>query len=484
MKDSKVLNYLSIFDKHGLNRLERHLISPCNYVYPNVIKLFCVLKELHPEFEEDSVVKEKIFAQVFGARKFSPQEMANNMKYLAGAIEEFLIQEQVKKKEGLKMQLLAEKLRYSSPRLHKDAIDKLSLALQKNSGAETAENLFHQLSHHHEKDIYFSMSEAREQNEEIQLKNNCLDTWYAYQKLKTWCEMLNRQNIVAVNYEYTLQRELLAFINEKGAELFKNAAVEIFYTIYLSLTEPEDETHFKTLMRLLQLNEDAIAVSELRSMYDFAQNYCIKKLNSGNIAYAEILFNIYNHLLEKKIILNENENLSQWDFKNIVALSLRLKKNTWCRNFIEEKKTLVEKQSRENAYVYNLAYYYALTENYKEAKRLLQKVEFSDLFYQLGSKSILLRCYYELEDEASFLSHCEAFTKLLLRNKTISDYQRKVHLNLILYTRKAFRLMLRKMENRKNVSKKEIEKLKDKIAGVKQINNLPWLLEKLNELSA
>jgi hypothetical protein len=483
MKDSKLILYLNRFEKPAFNRLERFLHSDYTALYPHALKLFAALKKHFPDFEEKEIEREKIFKEVFDGRKFNNQELSNQMKYLVEAIEDFICVEQLKKKKSQKQFLLVEYFRNEDSNLYKESIDKFGAVISKEKNMDSSDSFLAELNFYNEKDLFFSQSELREQNDFIQQKSDSIDTWFAYQKLKTWCEMLNRQNIVSAEYRYSMKDELLKFLKHNNEKILDRPAIRIFYTIFQTLVHPENEKHYHDLISHLEKHENALPRNEVRGMYDFAQNYCIKKLNSGNTAYAEVLFGLYNRLLAKKILLNDNENLSQWDYKNIVALSLRLKKNVWCHHFIEKYKSTIEKSARENAYIYNLSYYYANTENYKEAKRLLQRVEFSDLFYQLGSKSILLRCYYELEDEDSFFSHCESFNKLLLRNKTISDYQRKVHLNLILYTKKAFRLLMRISENKKNVGKKEIESLKTKILQTKQINNLIWLQEKVEELS-
>lgn len=483
MENSKVIRYLKLFNKHGLNRLESFLSSPCNHVYPDVLVLFKVLKKYYPDYTASELQKEKLYSAVFPGEAFSQQKLGNNLKYLAEFIEEFLVDEQLQKKKALKAQLLAERLRNEDNYLYKDAIAKAALVLDKSDFTDTGEYLYLKLNYHSEKDIFFSISEARAQDNEIQLKNEGLDVWFMYHKLKIWCEMHNRQNIVSVQYNYTLQQELLAFLKKEGENIARFPAITIYHTIYLSLTEPSKEEHYRKLLDLLKRNENKLSHAELRGMYDFAQNYCIKKLNSGDISYADKLFALYQYLIEKKILFTDTGKLSPWDYKNIVTLSLRLKKNDWCHAFIERYKAFLPRDESENAYRYNLAYYYVNNEQYKEAKRLLQRVEFNDLFYQLGAKSVLLRSYYELRDEDSFFAHCESFAKLLLRHKTVSDYQRKVHLNLILHTKKIFRLMQRRTENRSNVSKKEIDQARQKIQAVKQINNLAWLLEKVEEIS-
>lgn len=482
MKNTKVTAYLKDFSTPELKRLQLFMNSPYSKVFAQTQNLFKLLIKFHPNYEDDDLGNEKIFTQLFPGKPFNRQLLGDQLKYLGEAIEEFIAVEQLRKKEGARQILVLDYLKKKNLKLYKDGIDKLALAVKKKNAGDSGENILMEINYHDECDTYFSLNQSRTMNNAIQLKSDTIDTWYIYQKLKIWCDMQNRQNILSAEYNYTLKEELFSFIEKNRSVLFEKTAIRVYYLVYKTLENPEDEEGFVQLAKLLEASGKEFVLSELQTFYQFAQNYCIKKLNSGNTAYAEKLFGIYETMLKNNILIADDGTFSVWDYKNIVTLSLRLKKEKWCRDFIEKYVPLLAKKERENAYAYNLAYYYAHIEDYSEAKKLLQRVEFSDLFYQLGSRSILLKCYYELRDEESFLAHCLSFQKFLERNKTVSDYQKKVHLNLILYTKKVFRVSIRREQSRSSVSKKEIGSLKEKIVNIKAINNLQWLLEKTEEM--
>lgn len=479
MKNTRIARYFTLFDGRNFRKLDRFLESPCSGVFPDTLKLYHVLRDV----KDFSISKEDLFYRVFNRNKFEAQLLANHLKYLCEAIDWFFSVEELAKNKVVQEKLLAKALQKKDSNLHESAIYKMQLSLNNVNKFESHDKILAELELYQEKDFRFMLDGRREENNALQKKNDLLDHYFILQKLKALCEMKNRSNIVKAQFDETWKNEVIDCLIKKGNSYIKIPSIKIYYVVYLTLTEPNDENNFHELCNLLIKHKDDFAIHELRNLYDFAQNYCIKKLNSGQSNYARILFGLYKDLIERKILMENGKVLSQWDYKNIVTLALRLKEFDWTLKFINDNKVYLPKSEAENAYRYNLANYYSAIEDYSQAKRLLQKVDFTDPFYILGAKSILLRCYYELFDEETFFSHCESFHKLLLRNKSISEYQRKVHANLILYTRKAFRLQLRRFQSRNSVSKKEIENLTDRVKKIGQINNLNWLLDKINEIA-
>jgi hypothetical protein len=116
--------------------------------------------------------------------------------------------------------------------------------------------------------------------------------------------------------------------------------------------------------------------------------------------------------------------LSQWEYKNIVTLGLRLKENKWVRDFIRKHLHHLAPHERKNALTYNSAMLGYHEKNYRLTLKLLREVEFSDLYYALDSRSLLMKVYYETDDPETLLYHISAFKIFLRRNKFISDYQR------------------------------------------------------------
>src|SRR5690606_32342485 len=175
---------------------------------------------------------------------------------------------------------------------------------------------------------------------------------------------------------------------------------------------------------------------EARDMYAYAQNYCIKQVNSGNMKFLTDLFQLYKMTLETGIIFSDKY-LSPWSYKNITSVALRLKEYEWAEYFVEQYKERVEPSFRKNAYAYNMASIFFDNGKFDKALELLRHVDFSDVYYSLDSKAMMLRIYYELKEKNPLNSLLDSFRVFLKRNKQVSEYQRTLYLNLIKHVREA-----------------------------------------------
>ena len=126
--------------------------------------------------------------------------------------------------------------------------------------------------------------------------------------------------------------------------------------------------------------------------------------------------------------------LPQFDYKNIVTIALRMKELSWAKKFIEEYKPWLRKEERENAYTYNLAHWHFHNRDYSKTLSLFQRVEFTDIYYQLDTRSIVLKTYFEQDDAEAFFYQASAFRTYIRRNKLVSDYQRVSYRNFIKFT--------------------------------------------------
>jgi len=248
--------------------------------------------------------------------------------------------------------------------------------------------------------------------------------------------------------------------------------IKIYYLILLTLEEPDVEIHFTQTRNVITENINGFPAKELNEIYLYIKNYCIRKINQGKHDYILILFDIYKEILGNKKLL-QLDYISQFEFKNIVSLSLRLDEQAWCRNFIANYIIHLHPDQRKNAHTYNSAYLNFATGNFKNAIRLLQEVEFTDIVYQLDARVILLKCYFEMNDTETFFYHASAFRVFLLRNRHISDYQKTINRNLIKY-------LTRMVRDQYNL--KKINKLKEEITREKNIADIKWLMKKIELL--
>ena len=208
-------------------------------------------------------------------------------------------------------------------------------------------------------------------------------------------------------------------------------------------------------------------------MFVFAQNFCIKRINKGEIGSLEEIFRLYKAIVEKGLIFEGNY-VSQPDFKNIVTTGLRLGEVEWVSQFIEEYTPQLNPEFSENASTYSMAWVHFTRKEYDKALRMLLRVEFNDVYYHLDSKSLLMKVYYEMNEFDSFFSLVDAFKIYLRRNRFISDFQRETYHNFILLINKLMKIKA----GRHPMS----PALLNEIESTKPAADLVWLKAKGNEL--
>ena len=124
-----------------------------------------------------------------------------------------------------------------------------------------------------------------------------------------------------------------------------------------------------------------------------------------------------------------------------------------------------------------MAWYHFFRKEYDKTLKTLLKVEFTDVYYHLDAKSLLLKTYYELGEEDALYSLFDAFKIYLRRNKLISEYQSEVYQNLIGYARRL--VTARNGSNRVN-----LDDLRKEVLESKRVADLNWLLSKIDEVEA
>ncbi|MEO1262270.1 MAG: hypothetical protein AAFZ15_25920, partial [Bacteroidota bacterium] len=114
----------------------------------------------------------------------------------------------------------------------------------------------------------------------------------------------------------------------------------------------------------------------------------------------------------------------------------------------------------------------------------LLQVEYTDLRYNLDAKALLLRTYYDMDEEVAMLSLADAFRQYIKRNKEMTEYQKRGYYNLIKISRITYRLKSNIGFISQSRWNSGVEKLKDKIIKTDPIFNIVWLQEKIKELEA
>lgn len=110
---------------------------------------------------------------------------------------------------------------------------------------------------------------------------------------------------------------------------------------------------------------------------------------------------------------------------------------------------------------------------YGEALRLINQVEFTDIFYALDTRTMQIKIYYQLDEWDPMQSAIEAFKVYLRRNKTLSDNVKQLYNNFLKFIERLSKLTKR--------DKLKLQELKERIEETRQIADIGWLQAKVDE---
>ncbi len=474
MEASKLLRTYSAFGKSELKQFSAFVLSPYFNTHKHVMQLheFIIANLHHPE----ACTKAAAYKYIFGKGKADEQQISDLMTYLFRLTQKFLAVSNFLADPAATQLHAANELRKRG--MKKELKKAIDAAVE-----EPTQSTFIRYRLFEEADLDFISSGVRKPDDNLQKKSDNLDQFYFAEKLKNACEMINRNRIINAGYKAQFIEPVIEIVNHNEAFFSANPAAAIYKNIYTSLTNPDDPLPFAALKELLAQNALLIDSAEAYNMYSYAQNYCIRKINDGNTDFLKELFTIYQTQIAQQRICS-CDTLSEWDFKNIVSVGCRLKEFDYCQNFIESWKDKLKTDVRDNAYQFNLAHLLYEKRELKNALRLLQSVQFTDIFYNLSARSIMMKAAYE-EEDFDLLDYCtDSFRAFVLRNKDIATLQKQSHLNFIRFTKTLNKIRIAAVSMNKATYYKELDNLESKVNSSKDVTNKPWLITMVNQLKA
>jgi hypothetical protein len=473
MLNTKLFQLLQTLNVYELNRFGKFLCSPYFNEDERLVNLFEVLAPHFKKQTHESLEQKKIWKEVHSDKKFHQLKFARLFSDLLKKLEEFLVIDNLKQSESSKQRKLL--LHLTEKKLAKHYPESAKLARKKLEATTYRDGEYYlQL---------FKLESVH--NNFLELQNQCsteknllqtieaLDAFYLINKLNYLAAVLHYKNFLSLEADVALMSEVLNHLKRNKYEDIP--AIAIHHRIVLSLMEPQKEEHFYELKNLLTKNYLLFPKPNARNMYAFAINFCIRKINFGKLEYVKELFGLYQQMLKTALLTDKEGIISQFDYKNIVTVGLRAGDAKWTEKFIRDYKNNIPKADRQNAYTFNLAKLCFYQKKYAQVLPLLQNVVYSDIFYQLDSKTTLMKTYYELGDYLPLMSLKESFRILLRRKKIISEQNRTNYMNFIRLTMKLYRADVK--------DKKKITGLKKQINELSNVADKGWLLEKVNEIS-
>ncbi len=471
MENYKLISLLESFDSSEYFYFKKFLVSPYHNEDEELLSLFQVL-EKHLKSSKKILEKEKVWKEAFPNRSYDLVKMRLKFSYLLKLAERFLVTHSYLNNDEIQYNVRLGGIlsKRDLPKHYAGIERKLEKNLEGNKLADTNQNessfYIERLKHAH-----LSRLKKRKGENNLSTLHQKLDIFYLQEKLRFMIDALNVQRVRNVEIDVGISDEILKVLEQ--SDNLENKVLEIYHQFFKLLSDPDDEYLFFDLRQKMKNNYFRFQFEQVLVLYTILQNICIQQINSGKAIFLEKLFSVYEDILDIQLFTEKNA-MTPWFYKNIITTGLLSGKFDWISNFIETYTDLLPEKERSNAYSYNLANLSFYKKEYHTTVEILNRVEFDDIVYDLGGRWLLVRAYYEMGEMMVLDSLLESFRLFLLRNKVMTQKNKKQYLNLIRFVQKLISIQ----PNDKNV----LNKLKGKIEGQENVANKKWLLDKISEM--
>ena len=482
MQKSNVVVFLKQLSKRDWREFRKFVRSPYFNQREDVIQLFDYLDEVFSKFSPVALHREQVYNKVYPQESFDEKKLRSTAFSLLKILKRYLVQSELETDAIQSQQYLCKALRRKGLEVFfEKEITNTRNVLEKKTYRDS--KFYYQKYQMGMEEALHTMPQRRSGEMNFQTNAELLNISYISSLLRLSCNIQSHKTMSGQVYDLELLPEVLAKI-ETGAYV-NVPAVNLYFHCYKSIEGIENlsveqqknnsltssEIHFQQLKKLMEEHWKLFPSSEIRDIYLFAINYCIKRLNAGERKYIREAFELFRSGLENETLLEEGI-LSSFSYKNITRLGMSLLENTWVEQFLEKYKSYLHPRERENTWRYNTAFFYFQQQKYKPAMQLLLQVEFKDRLNNLEARRILLKSYFELGEYNALDSLLDSFARYIHRQKEMG-YHREMYLNFIRLVKK---IIHSRMED-----SKVVQQLRKEIEGISDLVERKWLLEKIEK---
>ncbi|MEL6865000.1 MAG: hypothetical protein AAFP19_11295 [Bacteroidota bacterium] len=481
MQNTRLIGLFRLLSTKERRKFKEYIHSPFFNKNEKLQQLHDLLALQAPKFPAKQIEKRRLYQQLFPKSPYKELSLNNLISDLLQKLYEFLAHQKYTEKPHLQKSFQLEWLLEKDAYSHAEKELKRYRQLQDKNHYRNYDYYLQEYLFYERSDYYHVSHSNRKEEESLQLQSNHLDWYYFTNKMRLACDMASRNTVIKATYECRFLEDLIQKYECNKHQLQEMPALKVYYSIYQMLIHFEAEEYYRDLKALLPQYYRLFPQAELRTIYNYVLNYCIRKVNSGRSMYYRESLDLYKILLEQKTIFL-NGYLTQWTYKNITTIAIRVKDYDWIESFIHDYKDALLPEERNNAFAYNSAALYHARKDYKRALLQLQDVEFTATSYYMGAKIIQVKSYYELAEFEALFALIEAFKKYLLRRREISDYRRKANNNFLNLVKRIVQLKSSRHTLRRLVLQQKVERLSERLQAMNPVANKDWLTEILQEI--
>lgn len=460
-KSLQVFNSLSDLEKNQF----RLFIQNTSTNSEKLLKLAKFYNYQLPSKSGVKLNKSDLFSKVFGKMPYSDVKLRLLQSEFLKLLEDYIIWMSVKKSKSKYLKQLLEYFHdRNMPNLYAKELKKFNTNLRNED--EVSIDASHQIMENALINYDYQISNRKSAYEEGQSAITEIDRHYIRLKLKNACQISTQESIYNHQFDQGMLDITLGYISKNA--LWNDALIGVYYYCLLMIRNGSIED-YETFSEILENKNQVLSDDEKSQLYSLAINYCIRALNSGDLAFGKKGIELYIKSIDNGTLLSKGK-ISKFTFRNIVTMAIRIGDRELAESFIIRYGDLLDNKDKTNMILFANSLVLFSKKEYELASDAIQNIQFKDFLFNLATKSLLIKIYYEKGELLLLESHLDAFYIFLKRHKNLG-YHKQNYLNIISLTRK---LINAKSDNK-------ISKLEHLIRSEPNLTERRWLLEKIEE---
>ncbi len=256
---------------------------------------------------------------------------------------------------------------------------------------------------------------------------------------------------------------------------FANHPLVKVYQSLIHLISKKTDLAFANLRADLETHHAEIPIDNLINFYNTMSNFCILQIRKGKAEYNRYQFDLYQSMDEKNLLIIENQMLIG-NLRNIVNLSCRVNEFDWAINMLHKYESFIPENIRSAVKNFNLGTIAYYKKKYQQAIDYLFPLPTINLSHDINRRSIMIKSFYELDSDYKETTHTlfRSFEKYIREHKSLTSKSKTSYKNFI-------RTLINLYRIKHNVTKMQLENVKQKLVVQKLNSNKSWLLEKIEE---
>lgn len=374
MRKAKITECIASLSEEELNAFKLYMENAIQKKDSPAYKLFSILIKLYPDFNETFIERKKVFSKIFKNEPFNENKLFKLQTELTKYFEQFILTYYYFK-DAIKQQF-----------------DLLCFYQQKNL------------------DKYFSITLREIKDTLNKLPESSIKYWYKY-RIEEQLVIYNQKNderqtdyqpVIDTVFEFS-ETELLRWKNISATNLFTVEAehhptslLYFAHNFLHALLNDESEENFHNIYQWSDKYLDKFEKEYAREILIGQINFCIKKINRGDLPYYRHALNVFNLCIRLNVITDPNGFITVATYKNYITTALKLGETQIAKKFLDAYHPYLDPVFAEEVYAFNKANIAFEEKKYDDVSILIININFKDIFYKLNARRLLAKTYFEL----------------------------------------------------------------------------------------